>query len=209
MENSMVRTVKKPEERRAEIIRAARTLFQTKGYDNTSMQDVMDELGIAKGTIYYYFKSKDDLLEAVVTNIVDEITAHMRSLIDQSNGNALEKIALLTKSGYLSEGDRQIVESFHSSNNSGMQVRLLGVALIKEAPIYAEVIKQGCQEGLFQTDTPLECAEFILCSFQFLTNPSIFPWAQEDLMRRARAFPALLEAQLKAPAGSFRFLFNE
>jgi AcrR family transcriptional regulator len=58
----MVRTVKKPDVRKAEILKAARHLFQTKDYESTTMQDVINALGIAKGTIYYYFKSKEDLL---------------------------------------------------------------------------------------------------------------------------------------------------
>ena len=62
----MTRTVKKPEERRADIVKAARYLFQTKEYSKTTMNDVIERLGIAKGTIYHYFSSKESLLEAVV-----------------------------------------------------------------------------------------------------------------------------------------------
>ena len=53
---------KKHSEKRAEIIKTARDLFLTKDYDKTTMQDFMDSLGIAKGTIYPYFKSKEDIL---------------------------------------------------------------------------------------------------------------------------------------------------
>jgi len=49
----MVRTVKKAEVRKLEIVEMAKSLFQTKGFDETSMQDVMEQLGIAKGTIYH------------------------------------------------------------------------------------------------------------------------------------------------------------
>ena len=72
----MVRTVKKPEERRLEIILAARHLFATKEYTNTTMRDVMDKLDIAKGTIYYYFRSKEEWLEAVIEYLVDEYIAN-------------------------------------------------------------------------------------------------------------------------------------
>ncbi len=69
-----------------------------------------------------------------------------------------------------------------------------------------ELIWQGCEEGIFQTDTPLECAEFILAAVQFLTDSGIYNWTQEDLMRRTRAFPKLIEQQLKAPSGAFQFM---
>ena len=70
----MARIVKKPEERRQEIIEAARELFQAKDYEKTTMRDVMDKLGIAKGTIYHYFRSKEDLLEDEwVRKIIDDL----------------------------------------------------------------------------------------------------------------------------------------
>ena len=62
----MARVVKNAEDRRDEIIKAARELFETKDYDKSTMQDIMGKLNIAKGTIYHYFKSKQALLEAVV-----------------------------------------------------------------------------------------------------------------------------------------------
>jgi len=202
----MVRITKKPAERRSEIVQAARRLFQSKEYDKTTMQDVMDDLGIAKGTIYYYFKSKEELLEAVIENIVDENSELMQSSLKEMKGNALEKLRILIGEGNMATNNGEILERLHQPGNSGMHNRLLAAALIKQAPLYAELIRQGCQEGIFQTDTPLECAEFILAALQFLTDQGIYPWTQEDLIRRAFAFPGLIEAQLKAAPGSFRFM---
>lgn len=53
---------------------------------------------------------------------------------------------------------------------------------------------------------PLECAEFVISSVQFLTDLGVYPWTQEDLKRRALAFPALIEQMLQAPEGSFKGL---
>lgn len=202
----MVRTVKKPEERRMEIVKAARFLFQTQEYDKTTMQDVMTYLGIAKGTIYYYFPSKEELLEAVIEDIVDESVNHMQSMVEQASGNALDKLQVLVMAGNVSEDNDPILEQLHHAGNSGMHSRLLAATLQKQAPLYARVIEQGCQEGLFQTEHPLECSEMILASIQFLTDQGIYPWEPETLLRRAKAFPALIEAQLKAKPGSFKFL---
>ena len=205
----MVRIVKKPEERRLEIVEAARHLFQTKDYANTTMQDVMDKLGIAKGTIYYYYKSKEDLLEAVIAKTVDDEIERMQRLIEDLKGNALEKMRVLISAGNLATDNSEILEHLHQPGNMGMHSRLLAVTLIKQAPLYAALIRQGCSEGIFQTDYPLECAEFILTAIQFLTDLRIYPWTQEELMRRALAFPSLIEAQLKAPKGSFQFLLGQ
>jgi AcrR family transcriptional regulator len=205
----MVRIVKKPEERRSEIVEAARHLFQTKDYANTTMQDVMEYLGIAKGTIYYYYKSKEELLEAVIEKMVDDEIEHMQCLIQEMKGNGLENMRVLIGAGNLAAGNHEILEHLHQPGNMGMHSRLLAVALIKQAPLYAALIRQGCSEGIFQTDYPLECAEFILTAVQFLSDVGIYPWTQEELMRRALAFPSLIEAQLKAPKGSFQFLLGQ
>jgi AcrR family transcriptional regulator len=205
----MVRIVKKAEVRRAEIIHAARALLQAKEVDKMTMQDVMDDLGIAKGTIYHYFKSKEELLEAVVVNIVDEATAQMQAILDETKGNALEKMSRLIRAGNVSADNDKVLEQLHSPANREMHVRLLAVALIKQAPLYARLFQQGCDEGLFQTDNPLECAEFILAGIQFITDEGIYPWTPEDLRRRAQAVPALMEAQLKAAPGSFQSLFSQ
>jgi len=205
----MVRIVKKAAERRSEIVKTARYLFQTKEYDKTTMQDVMDQLGIAKGTIYHYFKSKEELLEAVIVDIVDENIEQMQLAKMEMNGNALEKIRILIGLGSVAANNSEVLNHLHQPGNTGMHARLLAVALIKQAPLYSELIRQGCEEGVFQTDFPLECAEFILSAIQFLTDPGIYPWTQEDLIRRARAFPGLIEAQLKAAPGSFQFMLNQ
>lgn len=62
---------KKTEERRGEIVAATCQLFLSKGYDSTTMREVMRHLGIAKGTIYHYCASKEELLEAVIESLVE------------------------------------------------------------------------------------------------------------------------------------------
>jgi len=202
----MTRITKKADERRQEIINAARHLFQTTGYDRTTMQDVMERLNIAKGTIYHYFISKEALLEAVVENIVDETIGQMEQALPGLKGNALEKMGFLFGAGNVAADNREVMDPMHQPANMEMHHRLLAVTILKLAPLYGDLIRQGCEEGIFQTDTPLECAEFILSALQFLTDFGIYPWTQETLIRRAQAFPGIVEAQLKAPPGSFQFL---
>ena len=204
----MVRIVKKPTERKSDIIRTALLLFKSRGYEQTTMQEVMDQLGIAKGTIYHYFKSKEELLEAVVENLVAGNIEELQNLLDKTDGDALQKIRCLIEAGNLAASHDELLEHLHQPGNTGMHIRMLAAALTQQAPIYAELIGQGCREGLFQTEHPLECAEFILSAIQFLTDAGLYPWSQPDLMRRALAFPDLIEAQLKAPRGSFQFMLE-
>lgn len=184
--------------RKEEIINAARHLFLTKKYDKATMQDVMDRLDIAKGTIYHYFKSKEDLLEAVVEDIVNKNVERMQGLV--LTGNALEKMERLVEASRLDQ--ENILEALHMKGNEALHTRLLASTILKMAPLYAQIIQEGCEEGIFQTDAPLECAEIILSAVQFLTDEGIYPWTEGDLARRAKSFPKIIEQLLKAPEGS-------
>ena len=204
----MPRIVKKPQERRQEIISASRELFLQRDYESITMQDIMQKLQIAKGTTYHYFRSKAELLEAVVQDIVEEYIVQVEKTLVASEGNALERMKVLVTAGRVAKNQHETLEQLHRPGNAGLHVRLLAVTLSRLAPLYAHLIEQGCNEGLFHTDYPLECAEFLLAGIQFLTDVGCYPWSPDDLNRRAQAIPALLEVQLKAPKGSFAFLLN-
>lgn len=196
----------KPVNRKNEILKVARNLFLTKDYDKTTMADIMDALEIAKGTIYHYFKSKESLFEAVIEDIVEENIKHMRALVKNAPKSALEKIQLLVNAGDTYQENKKIIEQLHKPTNHTLHSRLLAATLMKQAPLYAEIIQQGCDEGIFKTEVPLECAEFILSAIQFLTDMGINHWTQNDLKRRIQAFPTLIEQMLEARSGSFQFL---
>src|SRR5262249_35501881 len=104
----MKRIVKKPFERRAEILKTAAHLFRTKDYEKATMQDVMDELDIAKGTIYHYFKSKEELLEAVIEDIVNQTFEKMTKLLTESKGNAIQKMRRLFEAADIAAQEDEI-----------------------------------------------------------------------------------------------------
>lgn len=202
----MSRIVKKASERRADIIKIARSLFETKQYEKTTMQDVMKALNIAKGTIYHYFASKEELLEAVIQDIVDEKVKELQDLLLHAKGNALEKIKHLVKGMNLADENEQLLDELHKPSNYLMHAKLLAVTLVKIAPLFAELIEQGNHEKLFNSPNSLEAAEFALAGIQFLSDQGVYPWSNEELIRRNEAFPLLLERILQAKSGSFNFL---
>lgn len=202
----MVRTVKKAEERKEDIILTACELFLNKGYESTTMQDVMSRLGIAKGTIYHYFKSKEVLLEEVLDFIVDEHVQGNRQVFEGLSGSAIEKIKQFVLGNIENDHSNDVIESLHKPANAGMHTRLHAKLIAKQAPMYASLFEQGCREGIFSTKHPVEAAEFILSAITFLTDMGIYSWSEEQLVRRAMAIPFLIENQLGAKEGTFAFL---
>ena len=74
---------KTKEERRNEIIETAGKLFEEKGYEQTQVQDIVNEIGVAKGLFYYYFKSKDEVMEELADRYADAIIDAVNNLIDK------------------------------------------------------------------------------------------------------------------------------
>ena len=84
--NAAVHTVRKEA-----FVDVAQRLMQTKGYEQMSVQDVLDELGASRGAFYHYFDSKQALLEAVVDRMVDGALAAVSPIVDDPNLSALRK----------------------------------------------------------------------------------------------------------------------
>jgi AcrR family transcriptional regulator len=205
----MRRIVKKPEVRRQEIVAAATELFLAKEYEKTSMNDVMKALSIAKGTIYHYFESKEKLLEAAVDHLVE---AHLRERLEKleaSRGNALMKLRILFPSDGSAGQNDQTIDQLHKPGNIRLHTRMLGVLVKQMAPVFGKLVRQGCEEGLFESEYPEETAELLLAGVQFLVDEGFFPWEEGVILRRQRAIPRIVESALKAERGSFDFLFPQ
>ena len=202
----MVRVVKAPEERRAEIVEAARLLFLHKGYEATTMRDVMKALGIAKGTIYHYFTAKEELLDAVIAQMIDSEEQRLRQVFAGLSGGALERFRQFIAAISVESHDQAFIDSLHKPANAGMHIRLHGATVSMLAPYFAELCRLGGEEGVMHRNHPLETAEFILSATTFLTDIGIYPWSEERLRQRIAAMPDLIERQLGAPPGSFAFL---
>src|SRR5438477_9368113 len=110
--------------RRQEIVATARRLFHTEDYDTITMQRVVEELGIAKGTIFYYFDTKEDLLKAVVEDIIEEDNARKQALIAKTKGNALDKIRALMQLDSMAMQNSAILECLHKPSNADMHTQL-------------------------------------------------------------------------------------
>ncbi len=203
----MVRVLKNPEERKSELMDAAWELFNTKGYEQTSVNDILLKVGIAKGTFYYYFKSKDEILDAVIERGVNEHIRTYRSIVDDRSINAIEKIKrIMTADKKMHAENSEFLDYLHKKENIVMHQKSLVLSIKKMSPVISEVILQGIEDKLFRTEYPLEISEFILTGMSFLLDPSIFPWSKDDYISRIKALQEVMETTLRAETGSFSFL---
>lgn len=163
----MSRIVKDAEVRRTEILDTAQYLYYGKGYEQTSVQDIIDEVGIAKGTFYHYFDSKQDLLSALVDRTADQTVQKLVPMINDERLGALEKFDRFIADSVemkLENRDvlRQFMEVYYREDNALMRERTQMESVRRVAPLLAQVIRQGVAEGAFATTYPDICAEIVL-----------------------------------------------
>ena len=163
----MPRVVKDAEVRRNEILDVAQRFFFVKGYDETSIQEIIDAVGIAKGTFYHHFKSKQDLLDQVIDRMFVQVLVPLQRMVDEGSESAVEKLQRL----YLDIGIWKVenkeffydlVEAFHRDENLTLRYTARSEATKRVAPLLTKIVKQGIEEGIFDTEYPDDIAGVIL-----------------------------------------------
>ncbi len=167
-----------------------------KGYDRTSIQDIIDYLGgLSKGAIYHHFKSKEDILMAVM----ERITAgsnHMFLLVqDRSDLNGREKLKTIFKESVSQPVQNDIFTVAPDFDHNPRFLSMLLHDTIEEAaPNYIlPIIQEGIADGSIQTDYPKELAELVLLVANIWMNPMIFHNTEEEVCRKFMVFSQMLQ----------------
>lgn len=189
------------------ILDALRELFKEGKAGTASVSDIAKKAGIAKGGMYYYFRSKEEVLDTLVAREYEDIIKACNELVERSNGNALEKFALLLKNYRGSHVDASLDEYLHMSQNAAIHQKSLAQILSSLSSIIMRILKQGIDDGMFTCEYPQEYAEIIMSVFTFLLDPGIFPWEGEQYIMKLKALADMLEKGLQAEKGSFAFLY--
>lgn len=186
---------KHPEETVNLILDVAFRLFMEKGYERTSIQDIINELGgLSKGAIYHHFKSKEDILVAVTDRMTAESNQMLAAIRDSSETNGKEKLRTIFK-----ESIRRPVqdEIFTVAPNLGNNPRLMHSILQETindaAPNYIRpIIEQGIADGSIKTEYPEELAELIILAANIWMNPMLFEDSAEKANRKFMVFAQML-----------------
>lgn len=205
-----MRISKAPEERRKEILDVAEKLFSTKGYVHTTINDILKTIGIAKGTFYYHFESKEAVMDAIVERFIEEGVKVAEQIAANPDLNAQEKIFQIIMAQNPEAGRKEkMIEELHQVNNAEMHQKSLVETIVQLTPILTKVIDQGIEEGVFRTPYPKETVEVLLVSSGFLFDEGIFQWDPNEQMDKAVAFTYILEKTLGAEQGSFSYLLTK
>ena len=156
----MARITKSVEERRQEIIDMARALFIENGFDNTAVSDISKELNVAQGLTYHYFKSKSELLYAVIDEILNEEADIAKDIISEHKGKAIDCLGTLLSNKTKMEDYGKLFPSLIDDCVLMEYVKRKMVTCTE--PIVTQVIERGNEDGSWNCQHPKETASFIL-----------------------------------------------
>ena len=194
-------------QRREEILDAAHTLFTTKGFQPTTMEDILRIVGIAKGTLYYHFPSKEQILKALVLRIVHQVEQQARE-IATSSAPAADKLAAIMSAMRLVDTETELVDQFHAPGNAEFHLLSITAMIEHLTPVLAEVITQGVSEGIFTTERPHDAVELLLSASGILLDHDIMKPSHAELARRRESLIWATETLLGAQPGSLGFLME-
>jgi AcrR family transcriptional regulator len=171
----MARTVKEEDYavKRKEILDVAQRLVYTKGFDQMSIQDILDELHISKGAFYHYFDSKGDLLEALIDRMRLDVEPIMLPIIEDPSLPTFDKLHRCfdvvgrwktARKEYL----LSLLRVWYADENAIVRQKSAASVTKWFAPLLAGVIREGAQEGVLSTTFPDQAAEIIIGLLQSL-----------------------------------------
>lgn len=197
-----MRIVKEAQERKNEILDVAGRLFAQKGYDSTSTNDILEEIGIARGTLYYHFKSKEDILDAMIDRMMGQMLIQAKAVAGQKEVPVQRRLTMIIQALQIRGGPGdEIMEQIHKPQNALMHQKIQNRLLTELNPLLTGLIEEGIAQGICQTDYPEEVVEMTLLYANTVFD-DLTVHSEEERRRKIAAFIYNLERLLQMEKGS-------
>lgn len=199
-----MRIVKEAKERKNEILDAAEELFAAKGFDGTSTGDILDKVGIARGTLYYHFKSKEDILDAVVARMTGQMMEKAAEIVENRQLPVLDRMTEAIKA--LNSDSRiahEIMEQIHKPQNALMHQKMQDQLIMGIVPILTKLMEEGAVQGICQPEYPEEALEMVMLYANTMFD-DLREQSREQKQRRIEAFICHTERLLGMEKGMMK-----
>lgn len=191
--------------KKEQILDISFSLFLEKGYDNTSISDILSKLDIARGTLYYHFESKEAIMDAIIERSAKKIVEDVQSIVLKKELPVYEKIFALFSSTSMKRlsGGNLMIDYMNQPQNALFHEKSNISFIQKITPILGDIIKEGVEEGIFHNVFPYESAELILVMIIGFIDVHYENMDKKDLERRTESLLYNIERMLGAKEGSF------
>jgi AcrR family transcriptional regulator len=208
--------------RRNEILDAAQRLVYTKGYEQMTIQDILDDLQISKGAFYHYFDSKTALLETLTERMLQEAIKIITPIIEDPHLSALEKFQRYFDTVARWKTARKtlmlaLLRIWYTDDNAIVRQKVTSSGLKRITPLLTAIIRQGAQEGIFMTPYPDQVCEVVfsimLCLGDSLAEALLAHNSEKDTLQAMQnavaSYTDALERILVAPSGCLQLIDDE
>lgn len=184
----MARISKDPDERRREIINAAEKLFNEKGFENTAVSDIVKSIGVAQGTFYYYFKSKDGVFCTIAEEFLDTFMESFVLIVDNEKLDVVEKVEMIFDKGIeLIKNNEGVMFNLHTRDNMELHEKVERKFIEYATPLVIKIVKQGIEEKIFDIEYPEEVVTFLMMGSHFLGDLNIYLEDRDIYIERLQA----------------------
>ena len=189
----------KNNERKQELLKIAYNMFLMKGYDNTSIDDIINEAKIAKGTYYYYFESKEETLEEVINMMInDEVTSAKEIL--KMPISIPEKLVRIITSLRPKKNEQEIQNTLNKKDNIVMHKKINNRIIEEAVPLLEQVVMEGIENKIFNCTHIKERLKMLLIMSNELFDND------EPNMNQVEVFIDTAEKMLGAKEGTLEFI---
>jgi len=218
----MARIVKAHAVRRNEILDVAQRLIYTKGYEQMTIQDILDGLQISKGAFYHYFDSKQALLEAIIERMQHEVEQILLPIVQDPQLSALEKLDRFFATASSWKTARKdfflaLLRVWYTDDNAIVRQKMRTTGATWLAPWLSAIIHQGVEEGVLTTSYPNWVGEVVLALVMEFGETLgrlllSFEPERDDMLRiegTVAVYTDALERVLGTPKGSLQIIDSE
>lgn len=161
--------------KRREILDTAHRLVFTKGFEQMSIRDIQDQLGISSGAFHHYFGSREALLAAYIERVKEEAGKPILPLVRDPHRSAVQKLQGFFDALDSLRADQRaqialFLKIWYTDGNALVRQKVDEALFEQRVPWIAEIIEQGIREGVFHVDYPKNSAEAILALMHGMSN---------------------------------------
>ena len=188
------------------ILDVAEKMFIEQGFDQTSIAQILDATQIAKGTLYYYFTSKEEIMDAIIERWIERSFEQVRIWVEQKQLPILERLMGALASLNMQKDGQELLDHLHAPQNALLHEKTNQILLSKVPQILYPLFQEGFQAGEMQTAYPYESIEMMLTYSLQIFNSSFQKLDQAEKNHKIQAFIYLLEKIFQTKEGYFSSL---
>ncbi|MBQ1391666.1 MAG: TetR/AcrR family transcriptional regulator [Firmicutes bacterium] len=164
---------KDPEGAKAQILAAALQLFSEKGYEATTMQNIVELSGLSKGAIYYHFRDKSEIYKGLYEDLNRKPFSCFEELDKDETLTAPEKLEAAILHLIMAPEKNIYAEAVRGQKNPDLVELTLRISVLEASPFIAKLLEEGIREGFYPPGDTQMIAEFFCLTVDMWLDPCI------------------------------------